>query len=170
MFQSSACRIASLCAAGFLAQPAFSEPLALEQLIEGRVQDLVMNQAFLPSDAQAPAHAEFNGTLLLGGGEMQMRPELADREVMGLDAPEAPPLLSAALVSRLKKKPGRREFQRGILSVAEDGSYRVEAAGRQGSGILRSMGQANCFIVLPEDCGSLEPGAAVQVQPFAALC
>ena len=86
MFQSSACRIASLCAAGFLAQPAFSEPLALEQLIEGRVQDLVMNQAFLPSDAQAPAHAEFNGTLLLGGGEMQMRPELADREVMGLDA------------------------------------------------------------------------------------
>lgn len=92
------------------------------------------------------------------------------KQLMGLDAPEAPPLLSAALVSRLKKKPGRREFQRGILSVAEDGSYRVEAAGRQGSGILRSMGQANCFIVLPEDCGSLEPGAAVQVQPFAALC
>jgi molybdopterin molybdotransferase len=49
-------------------------------------------------------------------------------------------------------------------------SYRVEAAGRQGSGILRSMAHANCFIVLPEDCGSLEPGATVQVQPFAALC
>jgi molybdopterin molybdotransferase len=92
------------------------------------------------------------------------------QRLKGLATPEVPALLRAALASRLRKKPGRREFQRGVLSVAEDGGYRVEVAGRQGSGILRSMAAANCFIVLPEDCGTLEPGAVVEVQPFAALC
>ena len=74
------------------------------------------------------------------------------------------------LESRLKKKPGRREFQRGVLWVAEDGSYHVETAGRQGSGILRSMATANCFIVLAEECGDIAAGATVTVQPFAGLC
>ena len=92
------------------------------------------------------------------------------RKLQGLSAPEGPALVNATLDSRLRKKPGRREFQRGVLRPAPDGGYRVEAAGRQGSGILRSMAQANCFIVLPEDCGSLEPGATVQVQLFAGLC
>jgi molybdopterin molybdotransferase len=88
----------------------------------------------------------------------------------GLPKPETPVLVQARLDSRLRKKPGRREFQRGVLSCAEDGSYRVAAAGRQGSGMLRSMAHANCFIVLPEDCGTLEPGAEVAVQPFSGLC
>lgn len=92
------------------------------------------------------------------------------QRLKGVASPDVPAVVTATLASRLNKKPGRREFQRGILSIAADGGYRVEAAGRQGSGILRSMAQANCFIVLAEDCGSLEPGAAVQVQPFSALC
>lgn len=92
------------------------------------------------------------------------------QRLRGVAAPELPTLLRATLGSRLKKKPGRREFQRGVLRIDGDGDYRVEAAGRQGSGILRSMAAANCFIVLPEDCGTLEPGAAVEVQPFSALC
>ena len=90
--------------------------------------------------------------------------------LQGIAAPDAPVTVTATLASRLRKKPGRREFQRGVLSVSADGGYRVEAAGRQGSGILRSMARANCFIVLAEDCGSLEPGASVEVQPFEALC
>jgi molybdopterin molybdotransferase len=88
----------------------------------------------------------------------------------GLAAPEAPLLVSATLGARLRKKPGRREFQRGVLSIGPSGGYHVEPAGRQGSGILRSMALANCFIVLAEGCGSLEAGATVQVQPFAGLC
>lgn len=88
----------------------------------------------------------------------------------GLPEPAVPVMVSARLESRLKKKPGRREFQRGILSLAEDGGYRVSTAGRQGSGILRSMAQANCFIVLPEDSGNVDAGAVVSVQPFSGLC
>ena len=92
------------------------------------------------------------------------------RILAGLDAPETPLRVTATLESRLKKKPGRREFQRGVLTMATEGRYRVVPAGRQGSGILRSMAQANCFIVLPEDCADVEAGAEVPVQPFAGLC
>jgi molybdopterin molybdotransferase len=92
------------------------------------------------------------------------------QQLRGLAGPEVPVQVTATLTGRLKKKPGRREFQRGVLSISADGSYCVEATGRQGSGILRSMGEANCFIVLPEDCGTLDAGATVQAQPFAGLC
>lgn len=92
------------------------------------------------------------------------------RILAGLDAPDAPLRVTAALASRLKKKPGRREFQRGVLSMTTGGRYSVTPTGRQGSGILRSMARANCFIVLPEDCGDVEAGAEVWVQPFAGLC
>lgn len=71
--------------------------------------------------------------------------------------------------SRLKKKPGRVEYQRGILTRAENGQLVVRKTGMQGSGILRSMAQANCFIILPMDAGQVEPGTEVNVQPFFGL-
>ena len=71
--------------------------------------------------------------------------------------------------SRLKKKTGRVEYQRGILSRNENGELAVRKTGMQGSGILRSMAQANCFIILPMECGQIEPGTEVDVQPFFGL-
>ena len=70
--------------------------------------------------------------------------------------------------SSLKKAPGRTEFQRGILEPAADG-YRVRTTGDQGSGILSSMSRANCFIVLPAECGNVDAGATVQVQLLEGL-
>ncbi len=70
--------------------------------------------------------------------------------------------------SPIRKVPGRTEFQRGILSQDEQGRLQVRTTGEQGSGILSSMSRANCFIVLPESQGNVEPGATVQVQPFPA--
>ena len=71
--------------------------------------------------------------------------------------------------SRLRKKPGRVEYQRGILQRSETGELTVTKTGMQGSGILRSMTQANCFIILPMDSGNIEPGMKVEVQPFFGL-
>lgn len=71
--------------------------------------------------------------------------------------------------SRLKKQPGRTEFQRGILETDTEGRMVVRSTGEQGSGILSSMSRANCFIVLPLDCGNVEPGTFVDVQPFEGL-
>lgn len=71
--------------------------------------------------------------------------------------------------TRLKKRPGRVEYQRGILERQSDGRWRVHGTGDQGSGILSTMSRANCFIVLPETSGNVEAGTVVEVQPFSGL-
>jgi molybdopterin molybdotransferase len=79
-----------------------------------------------------------------------------------------PPTVKATLVNKIKKVPGRTEFQRGVLAVGPDG-VTVRTTGDQGSGILSSMTQANCFVVLATDVGSVEPGALVDVQMFEGV-
>lgn len=68
--------------------------------------------------------------------------------------------------NKLKKRPGRLEFQRGILTQDENGETVVQGAGHQGSHILRSMSLADCFIVLPAENGGVEPGEWVEAEPF----
>jgi molybdopterin molybdotransferase len=81
-----------------------------------------------------------------------------------------PPMTVTAISSeQLRKKPGRREFQRGVLTRDSDGRLVVGRAGHQGSGVLSSMNAANCFIVLPEEGGPVAEGDEVTVQPFAAF-
>jgi molybdopterin molybdotransferase len=74
------------------------------------------------------------------------------------------PTFKVPCTSALKKAPGRTEFQRGILSRDAAGAWSVRVTGEQGSGILRSMSEANCFIILPTDQGNVAPGALVEVQ------
>jgi molybdopterin molybdotransferase len=84
--------------------------------------------------------------------------------LMGADPVEPVPTFQAKCTARLKKMPGRTEFQRGILTRAPDGSLAVRPTGEQGSGILKSMSDANCFIILGDHTGNVEPGAVVEVQ------
>jgi len=74
--------------------------------------------------------------------------------------------LQVKCVSDLKKSPGRLDFQRGLLSVNEQGENVVESTGSQGSGILSSLARANCFIVLPSEQGKVKAGEMVTVQLF----
>ena len=71
--------------------------------------------------------------------------------------------------SRLRKRPGRVEFQRGVLGCDATGRLAVRSTGGQGSGILSSMHEANCFIVLPLESEGVEPGSEVDVEPFAGV-
>lgn len=71
--------------------------------------------------------------------------------------------------TRLKKSPGRQDFQRGILEQNSNGELTVRTTGHQGSHILSSMSHANCFIILPAEWGNVEPGTLVEVQPFEGL-
>jgi molybdopterin molybdotransferase len=80
-----------------------------------------------------------------------------------------PVYLTAVCTSTLRKQPGRQEFQRGILERDRDGRYRVRSVGSQGAGILHSMTDANCFIVLALDAGTVPAGSEVCVRPFAAF-
>ena len=89
--------------------------------------------------------------------------------LMGQRPVEATPLVRAVSRSRLRKKPGRVEYYRAVLSREPDGTPVVHHTGKTGSGLLHTMSDANCFILLPDESGSVEPGAEVDVQPFFAL-
>jgi len=79
------------------------------------------------------------------------------------------PLLRVPCQTALRKKPGRTEFQRGILERGADGAWTVRITGSQGSGVLRSMSEANCFIVLEHGRGDVKAGDLVGVQLFDGL-
>ena len=79
------------------------------------------------------------------------------------------PLLQAVSAQPLRKKPGRTEYQRGIVSPGADGRWRVRITGAQGSGILRSMSQANGMVVLHHSQGDVAAGDLVDVIPFDGL-
>jgi molybdopterin molybdotransferase len=91
------------------------------------------------------------------------------RKLTGETAADLPILVKATCQSKLRKKSGRLEFQRGVLERAAGGGYVVRSASQQGSGVLRSMTEANCFIVLSAEQETIQPGAEVEVQPFTGL-
>ena len=78
------------------------------------------------------------------------------------------PLLKAISSESIRKVPGRTEYQRGVL-FRENEIWKVRVTGQQGSGVLRSMSQANCFIVLDHARGKVEAGEPVSVQLFEGL-
>jgi molybdopterin molybdotransferase len=87
--------------------------------------------------------------------------------MMGAEAPL--PLLRARSAGAIRKKPGRTEYQRGILTHGEDGMPQVRITGSQGSGILRSMSEANCMVVLHDEQGNVGAGDMVDVMLFEGL-
>lgn len=80
--------------------------------------------------------------------------------------PAAPVQMQLPLTTAVRKMPGRREYQRGRI-IHGDGGMMVQPATHQGSGVLRSMSEADCFIVLDQEASSQEAGAYVTVEPFA---
>ena len=92
------------------------------------------------------------------------------RRLMGESADQVTPLLRATCMTPLRKKAGRTEFYRANLERrGADGELVVRRTRQQGSGVLRSMSEANCFIVLTDEMGDVAPGQKVDVQPFFGL-
>ena len=87
--------------------------------------------------------------------------------MMGADAPLA--LVKVRSGAAIRKKPGRTEYQRGILATSDAGVQEVRITGSQGSGILRSMAEANCMVVLHDEQGSVAAGDMVDVLLFEGL-
>jgi molybdopterin molybdotransferase len=76
------------------------------------------------------------------------------------------PFLKALSDEAIRKKPGRTEYQRGIVTTAPDGTVHVRTTGNQGSGVLSSMTQANGLIVLHHEQGNVTTGELVDVMMF----
>ncbi|WP_372661905.1 molybdopterin-binding protein, partial [Hydrogenophaga sp.] len=92
-----------------------------------------------------------------------VRPAL--QRMMGGQA-SPPILLQAHSGEALRKKAGRTEYQRGIVSRDAQGRLSVRTTGNQGSGVLNSMVQANGLIVLHHDQGHVAVGDLVDVMMF----
>ncbi len=92
-----------------------------------------------------------------------VRPALL-RMMGALPAPSL--CLQAHSQEPLRKKPGRTEYQRGMVSRDDQGRLWVKTTGNQGSGVLRSMVEANGLIVLHHGQGNVQAGDTVDVMMF----
>ncbi|MFV0679369.1 molybdopterin molybdotransferase MoeA [Ottowia sp.] len=123
-----------------------------------------------PVESSKPGARKISGAVLFGlpGNPVAamvsfitlVRPAL--RRMMGARA-ESPVLLRATCEQALRKKTGRTEYQRGIVTQHTDGRLTVRTTGSQGSGVLSSMVQANGLIVLGHDQGPVAKDDEVQV-------
>lgn len=89
-------------------------------------------------------------------------------QLNGASQTEAP-LSQAISETPIRKKPGRTEFQRAILGRNAEGRPTVKLTGSQGAGILRSMSEASCFIILHHDQGNIAAGDWLDVALFDGL-
>jgi molybdopterin molybdotransferase len=89
-------------------------------------------------------------------------------KLAGVDPVMPFPSFPARCVEAMKKGRGRTEFQRGIL-FQENGEWCVRPTGAQGSGVLRSMSEADCFIVLEHERDKVGAGDTVSVQLMNGL-
>jgi molybdopterin molybdotransferase len=69
----------------------------------------------------------------------------------------------------IRKKAGRTEYQRAIVQIGPDGVLQARLTGSQGSGVLRSMSEANCLLVLRHDQGDIASGDLVDAVLFDGL-
>ena len=83
--------------------------------------------------------------------------------------PQKLPLVRASSTELIRKRQGRTEYQRGVLTFDTQGHAHVRLTGAQGSGILSSMSEANCMVVLAHDEGDIQAGESVSAIPFNGL-
>jgi molybdopterin molybdotransferase len=144
-----------------------------EPVVGARVGAGLTQGESAPPGGNEPGEARSVGALLFGlpGNPVAVmvtflafvRPALL--RLMGCTDAE-PVLLQAHSSEPLRKKAGRTEYQRGIVSTDATGQLRVRTTGNQGSGVLSSMVQANGLIVLHHDQGNVAVGDAVDVMFF----
>lgn len=80
--------------------------------------------------------------------------------------PQQPMVYTATVATGIKKRAGRSDYQRGICSTDELGQLKVIPLGNQGSGVLTSLKEANCYILLEQDRENVEADDKVKVQMF----
>ena len=90
-------------------------------------------------------------------------------KMLGITDKPIAPLIKARSLEAIRKKPGRTEVQRGIVTQTDTGELQVTTTGKQGSGILSSISMANCFIILRHDQDKVKIGDWVDVQLFSSL-
>lgn len=89
--------------------------------------------------------------------------------IMAGAAAQPAPLVQARSSEPIRKRAGRTEYQRGIAKRDERGQWHVTPTGSQSSGVLSSMSEANCFIVLAHEQSDVSAGESVELMLFDGL-
>ncbi|RFU46705.1 gephyrin-like molybdotransferase Glp [Paraburkholderia sp. DHOC27] len=79
------------------------------------------------------------------------------------------PLIQATSSEPIRKRAGRTEYQRGVARRNARGQWQVTPTGSQSSGVLSSMSEANCFIVLAHERSDVSVGESVDIMLFDGL-
>ncbi|EGQ7880323.1 bifunctional molybdopterin-guanine dinucleotide biosynthesis adaptor protein MobB/molybdopterin molybdotransferase MoeA [Vibrio cholerae] len=74
--------------------------------------------------------------------------------------------VSAVALEDLRSRQGRTEFSRGVYAFNAQGQLTVRTTGKQGSGILRSMSEANCLIEIAPAIDTVKVGESVTIIPL----
>ncbi|EGR2893126.1 bifunctional molybdopterin-guanine dinucleotide biosynthesis adaptor protein MobB/molybdopterin molybdotransferase MoeA [Vibrio parahaemolyticus] len=74
--------------------------------------------------------------------------------------------VNAIATENLRSRQGRTEFSRGIYELDDTGRLTVLTTGKQGSGILRSMSEANCLIEISPAIDTVKAGESVTIIPL----
>lgn len=74
--------------------------------------------------------------------------------------------VNAIATENLRSRQGRTEFSRGIYELDDTGRLTVRTTGKQGSGILRSMSEANCLIEISPAIDTVKAGESVTIIPL----
>lgn len=87
-------------------------------------------------------------------------------QLCGVNEVPQPLRFQAVLSAPVKKAVGRMDIQRAIITRQSDGSWTAAPCGSQDSHRILGISQANAYMILPQDSGSLNVGEVVEVQPF----
>lgn len=77
--------------------------------------------------------------------------------------------LKGKLSANVRKRPGRADYQRGNYAVSDSGEIIATPLPKQGSNIMSSFTEANCYLVLAADSGNCMAGDTVSILPFDHL-
>ncbi|QDG35066.1 molybdopterin molybdotransferase MoeA [Alteromonas mediterranea] len=88
------------------------------------------------------------------------------KKMQGEAKPHEPLFINATITTPLKRRAGRRDFQRATMAKNAQGEWEVTPFKSQSSGVMTSITSANCLMVVPEEVSELKEGDTVQVMPL----
>ena len=88
------------------------------------------------------------------------------KKMQGQAQPHEPFFVNASITTPLKRRAGRRDFQRAIMVRNNQGEWEVTPFKSQSSGVMTSITSANCLMVVHEDISELNVGDTIPVMPL----
>jgi molybdopterin molybdotransferase len=88
------------------------------------------------------------------------------KKMQGQTGNAEPLFVNAKITRNIKRRAGRRDFQRATMTKDDSGEWHVTPFKTQSSGVMTSITAANCLMVIHESISTLSEGDIVPVMPL----